>query len=42
MTFLFYVGADPYEVPLGDEVDFLFTGGYSAPAGGDVDFDFDV
>jgi len=42
MTFLFYVGSEPYEVPEGDAVDFMFEGGYSAPEGGDVDFDFDA
>ncbi len=41
MTFLFYVGVTPYEAPEGDEVDFLFEGGYAAPDGGDVDFIFD-
>ena len=42
MTFLFYVASAPYEAPLGDEVDFLFSGGYSAPTGDAVDFDFDA
>jgi hypothetical protein len=42
MTFLFYVASAPYVVPEGDAVDFSFTGGYSAPSGGDVDFDFDA
>jgi len=40
MTFLFYVGAEAYEAPLGDEVDFFFEGGYSAPEGDGVDFIF--
>ena len=42
MTFLFHVGTAPYEAPEGDAVDFAFTGGYTPPAGGTVDFDFDA
>ena len=41
MAFLFYAATPAYQAPLGDEVDFLFTGGYTPPEGGDVDFDFD-
>lgn len=42
MTFLFHVAAAPYIVPEGDDVDFLFEGGYSVPDGDGVDFDFDL
>ena len=40
MGILFYAATAPYEVPLGDEVNFSFGSGYSAPSGDSVDFVF--
>lgn len=42
MTFLFYVGSEPYVPPEGDSVDFLFEVNCSPPDGDSVDFDFDA
>lgn len=40
MPILFYAAPGPYEAPEGSSVNFTFSGGYTPPAGDDVDFVF--